>query len=542
MKKNCFLILVFFITYQLHAQIVFEDHRSEIYNYLYRMAQKGLISFEDHIRPLPRKQIIQALDSLEKQTQTLTVLERKELQFYQKEYSDLKAPVQSNTDLRILRKDGYGRLRGMSVRNQQQLLNVDPVFIAGVIGGNGRNVKRSGTGLNVWGQSGKWGYQLFYEDINESGTGIDSLRAFTPEIGIIRRDTSNKKSQNFMQVRGAISYGWKNGSVSIGNDRLLWGYGENGRVILSDKAPSYPYLRLDYRPFSWLSFNYAHAWLNSKLIDSNRTYGTGNTVFGGERKVFIPKFFVTHSILVRPIKGLDLAVGESIVYSDRLDAGYFVPVVFFKMYEINANNSSILSGSNGQIFFQASSRNHIPGTHIYGTFFIDEMRISTFFNRAKRRNQSGYTVGISKTDLLLPYLTATFEYSRITPFTYRNLIPAQDYTHHGYSLGDWMGNNADRLLFSLKYTPIPRLKTFVRYQQVRKGGAGTLEQQYFQEPQPSFLFNHQFTQKEWFTGISYEWINNLTLYANFRSLRTHIIADNSSKNDKILSAGFTFGF
>ena len=56
---------------------------------------------------------------------------------------------------------------------------------------------------------------------------------------------------------------------------MQWGYTENGRMVLSNKAPTYPYIRLDYQPFKWLTFNYVHAFLNSNIIDSVRSYGTG---------------------------------------------------------------------------------------------------------------------------------------------------------------------------------------------------------------------------------------------------------------------------
>ena len=224
-----------------------------------------------------------------------------------------------------------------------------------------------------------------------------------------------------------------------------------------------------------------------------------------------------------------------------MDIGYLFPLNFFKVYDNIVNNSDIMAGSNGQLFFQVSSRNHIPNTHLYGTFFIDEVRIGTPFDRVKRRNQSGYTIGASTTDIGIPYLTATLEYSRITPFTYVNLIPAQNYVHHDYSLGDWMGNNADRLLFSLRYTPVPKLKTQLRYQQVRKGAAGTIAQQYFQQPQPPFLFGHIFNQKEWFGAASYEWINNLTFAATFSRQSTKDIATNISTQRNMFTLGVSFG-
>jgi hypothetical protein len=229
------------------------------------------------------------------------------------------------------------------------------------------------------------------------------------------------------------------------------------------------------------------------------------------------------------------------VYSDRFDAGYLIPVLFFKAYDNLVSNENINAGGNGQFFFQVSSRNHLKNTHFYGSLFIDEVRISSIFNRNKSRNQVGYTIGASITDWGLPYLTLGAEYTRINPFVYRNLTPAQDYTSYDYSLGDWMGNNSDRLIIHAKYTPIARLKINLRYQQIRKGGAGTYDQQYFQEPQPPFLFNLQSHQKEWFLQASYQWIPNLYLNASFSARQTTNMVSGAKTNNDLLHLGVAFG-
>jgi len=541
----CLLVLTLSFPKSLHAQVVWENHTKEVYNYLSRMAQKGVIIFDDNIRPLSRKYIADCLDSLSHKTALLTSVEKKELAFYGQEYGNEldSMPQQAGQQTQFFKPDAYKRWRSFSAVNNHVLLVADPVFTAAAFRGSGKkSVTQSSSGLSFWGYAGKhWGFHFFYNDITEAGTGLDTTRKNTPETGFVRKDTSLHSSLNFTQFRGSISYSWKNGSLSFGQDYLLWGYGENGRIVLSDKAPAFPFIRFDYQLFSWLKFNYTHTWLNSALIDSARTYPTGNIVLTGQRQFYIPKFMATHSVQIKAAKGLDIALGESIVYSDRLDVGYLFPLMFFKVYDNNANNSNISTGSNGQLFLQLSSRNHIPKTHLYSTLFIDEIRLTGIFDPAKSRNQLGYTVGGSITDVLIPYLTLGLEYTRVNPFVYRNLIPAQNYTSYNYSLGDWMGNNFDRLIYTLKYTPFPRFKCLVRYQSIRKGGPGTVEQQYFQQPQPPFLFDFQNSQKEFYTHFSYDLINNLTLNAFYSSLTTDNQATLQKTTNKTVSIGFSYG-
>ncbi len=525
------------------AQVVWEEHNKEVYTFLSRMAQKGLVVFDDNIRPLSRKYIADCLDSVSRKTEILTSVEKEELAFYFREYgNELSGIIPATEKIAFFKTDAYKRWRSFSATGKGFLIKADPVFTAATIQGSGKNVTQSSSGVTIWGYAGKhWGFHFFYDDITESGKGFDSTRQNTPLTGIVRKDTSLHNSQNFSRFRGSISYSWNNGSISFGQDNMLWGYGENGRIVQSDKAPASPFLRLDYQPLSWLRFNYSNTWLNSAIVDSTRTYRTGNGVYGGFREVFVPKYMASHSIQITPVKGLALSFGESIIYSDRFDAGYLLPVMFFKIYDNIVNNSNIHTGSNGQLFFQVSSRNQLRNTHLYGTLFIDEIRVGALFDKAKSRNQLGFTIGGSVTDVVVPYLTLGLEYTRVNPFVYKNLLPAQDYTSFNYSLGDWMGNNFDRLIYSLRYTPLPKLKCLLRYQFSRKGSAGTLNQQYFQQPQPGFLFGLQNTQQEFFARFSYEWLNNLTLTGIYSGLTYHDKISGSKTNTSTVSLGFTYG-
>jgi len=322
---------------------------------------------------------------------------------------------------------------------------------------------------------------------------------------------------------------------------MNWGYGENGKLVLSNKTPSYPYIRFDYAPLKWMSFNYMHAWLNSNIVDSNLSYNTyTGGVSGDTRVLYTQKYLVIHSLMFKPIKGLNIALGESIIYSDKLDPGFFIPINLFKFYDNNRSNYSINAGSNGQYFLQISSRNQIKNTHLYASAFIDEIRVGEIFNKSKSRNQLGYTIGGSVTDVMVPYLTLGAEYTRINPFVYSNLIPAQTYTSYNYFLGDWMGNNFDRKTIFLKYTPLPKLKLVARYQDIRKGGAGTIVQQYLAEPQPAFLFDLQNKRKDLYVQATYEWIHNLYVRSSAQWL-SETNASDLKINSTMYSLGISFG-
>lgn len=535
-----FLVVLLSVNSQLKAQIVWENPQHEVYNYLERLSQKGIIEFDDIMRPISRKTISEKLNELQNSISLLNPIERKELAFYQQEYSEFDTNLLDSTY--ILKKDQAGRLRALTVKKDNFLLRGDPAIVAGIKTNNLGTSYITGTGLKFWGQVGKHiGFQAYYQDFTESGNGFDSLRSFSPEPGIVKINTINQKVLNYTDFRGNITYNWNNGSISLGMDQLLWGYGQNGRIVLSDKAPAYPFIRLDYKPLEWLSFNYSHLWLQSGILDSAKSYPKGNDIYGSERERFVSKFMATHSLNFFPLKGLSFSLGESIVYSDGLDVGYLFPLMFFKIYDQHSGRNRINASSNAQFFFQASSRNHVRNTHFYTTLFIDEIRTSTIFDKQKSRNQLGYTLGASVADLGIPNLLLGAEYTRINPFTYKNLIPAQTYRNQNYLLGDWMGDNADRIIAYASYTPFPRFKTHFQFQKIRKGNLDKLDDQYYAEPQPVFLLNLERKDTQVLFRVSYEWINNLYFDAQYTWNQDQNIISQKTSNPQQLEIKIRLG-
>lgn len=511
MKKFIFLfILLVFVFNNTNAQNIWENPNSHVYSYLNRMAQKGLIEFNDLIKPVNRNQIQSALIELSTKKESLTSVERNELLFYLQEYR----PVLNNdSTLQIFKKDINNRWRFFNIVNSEFELHADPLIGVKSYSINNKSTNILSSGFELWGAIGKnknWGYQVYYRDYTEKGNLISNSPEASPLPGRILVGTQNANTINYSEIKASINYKWNSGNISIGKDNLIWGYGENGNIVLSNKVPSYPYIRLGYNPLKWLSFNYTHAWLNSNLTDSSLSYLNNSGRLDNDKRIlFVQKYFATHSIQVTPMKGLNFAIGESIIYSDKMDLGFLIPINLFKFYDNNRSNYLIEAGSNGQYFFSINSRNQIKNTHFYGTLFIDEIKVSALFNQKEKRNQLGYTLGASITDFLIPYLTMGTEYTRVNPFVYNNLIPAQTYTSYNYNLGDWMGNNFDRTIVYARYNPISKLQLYGRIQKIRKGSGGTIYEQYVMQPQLTFLNNLQYNRTDWFIQLKYEWINNL---------------------------------
>ena len=539
--KKIFFTLLFVLSFIINAisQNVWENNNSEAHPFLYRMAQRGLIEYNDLIKPINRVHILNSLNILKQKDSALSNVEKNELTFYLQEYTR-----PSKEQISLFKRDQNKRWRAGAIVGNDFEFYIDPLLSINNFSGTNKNIKQLSNGFELWGTAGKnksLGYQVYYRDYTETGNLNNNFREESSTPGNILIGAKSDNKINYTDIRANINYSFKKGNISFGKDNIVWGYGENSNIVLSNKVPSYPYIRLDYKPVKWLNFNYTHAWLNSNIADSSLSYLTNSGRINNDfRLLFVQKFLATHSIEVQAMKGLNIAIGESIVYSDKMDPGFLIPVNLFKFYDNNRSNYLIEAGSNGQYFLSLSSRNQIKNTHLYSTLFIDEIKVSSLFNKTESRNQLGFNLGGSITDLFIPYLSLGVEYTRVNPFVYSNLIPAQTYSSYNYSLGDWMGNNFDKAILFAKYTPMAKLKLVARYQRIRKGGAGTIYEQYAVQPQPTFLFDYIKTRSDIFLQARYEYINNIYLTSSLTLMQTKLANGNVVK-DNTYQLGISVG-
>jgi len=516
-------------------------HQQTVVAYLERMAQKGAIEFNDLMKPVDRATVFNLLNQLQ-QNKNLTKIERDELTFYISYYSfdNLeKAYIpKSLTVFKQIKKNLFKEPHILNYSDDNFRLMVDPLAEIGFQGSK-KTSQLISTGFQMMGYAGKRiGFQLSVRDVNETGD-YDSLRIDNTLMGFNRKQTINNNLLSYSQFNANLSYRFNKGMITVGQDQNVLGYGKTGNLVLSSKSPSYPYYRFQYNPTKWMSVNYMHAWLQSGVIDSLKSYGTGNSVYGGQRESFIPKFYAIHFVEVRPMKGLSVHLGESIVYTDQLEPAYLMPLTFFKAYDNNKYNDKITTGANGQFFMGISSRNQIPKTHLYAQLFIDEIRVSNIFNSTKSRNQIAYQIGASVTDIGLPYLTLTAELNKVYPFVYRNFLPAQNYSNSNYPLGDWMGSNADRIELIANYHPKPRLNLRAYYRMMAKGGAGSIEQQYFLTPSPIYGFDPQYKTNKFSFESSYELYSNVNILFGYSAYQMKPLLQNPITSD-IVNIGLVF--
>ncbi len=514
---SSFLLVIF--TFNSQAQVIYEPTYKTVYGYLSRLAQKGIIDLDDVVLPLTRIYISNKLDILSYQSGILTPLESKELDFYRKEYI-LERNIEQNIDLQtpytsVFKKQSGDRFRWGAYQDNQFSMNFQPLGGYEIESRNDGSVNHhTWRGISVNGYLGKYvGYSFDFRDNTEQGNTIDRTKKFSPMSGVIFTGGIGK-SVEYNDTKGTVSVGGKKVSFTIGKDYMPVGYDEGGKLILSNKAPSFPLIRLDIKPTKWFSFNYAHIWLNSNLVDSSSIRPTSPQT--GNQFTYRSKYMAIHSLTFIPLKGLSVMLGESAIYSDNIDFGYLIPVIFYRSFDHYKGGIKNNSISNSQIFFQLSSRNHIPKTHLYASFFVDEVRLSDLTDGAHAKNQTAYTVGLSIADFPFNNISLTAEYTKVRPFAYENYVPAQTYTSEDYNLGHWIGSNADQLYLSALWRLKRGLHWKTTFSAVRKGSKGTALQQREAEGLP-FLFGNVQSKTDFSSILTYELIHDLFFRAGYQS-------------------------
>ncbi|MCF0261461.1 MAG: hypothetical protein HUK23_00945 [Sphaerochaetaceae bacterium] len=178
-----------------------------------------------------------------------------------------------------------------------------------------------------------------------------------------------------MPYRAYAVFGGKNWNVQIGRDRLSWGLGQTGNMVISDNLAYHEALQ-----FKAFSKNFKFTYIISSFPHKENYYtgtGTSRTYQGSKiDENFVSKgvnLYIAHRFEGRLFNDkLALAFTEAIMYAsaeDHIEATIFIPVALYhNMYKrMNANSTLALEAD------YAIMR----GWNVYGQFLMDEMAFST---------------------------------------------------------------------------------------------------------------------------------------------------------------------
>lgn len=241
--------------------------------------------------------------------------------------------------------------------------------------------------------------------------------------------------------RAFISTGGTNWSMQIGKDRLCWGNGVTGNLLISDNIPYHNFFRLttffDSFKYSFLLDNFQHP--------NNYTKTDQNEANVGLRFAQIHRFEI--SMLNKKLRWY---LTESIMYNSAdgtVDLSIINPLYIMHNLMIRGMSNSITT-----LEFDYAPVNHI---NIYGQFALDEMAVvgepkESEVEDGANPNALGYLLGCKANyPLFGGILYGSLEGAFTDPFLYlrdgtdfvvglrRNNAEGIDYNHYflGYEYG-----------------------------------------------------------------------------------------------------------
>lgn len=528
-----FLIISFLIvsfnhhSFNLNAQVVYLQTENGVYEFLERMSLKNIIKLDDEVKPFSRiyiaEKLLQVKNKIQINNKDFSEVEFYELRFWASEfYSEINQIVTSNDFADVFNDQSDPLFNQIKERwflysYSDSLFNLKLSPIAGY--GLSSSGDKSGhirwVGVSTFGTYADWfGFSFDIRDKGEFGSNVDRNKYFSPLRGAWYK--SAPSGIEYSDAKGSLNINWDWGHVSLIKDYLQWGHGKFGQLILSDKAPSYPQIRLQIKPVEWLRFSYMHGWLSSLVYDSAYFYNSyPGSLSETLVKSYIPKYIAANMLTVTPLDWLDVSIGNAVVYSGELRPEFFIPFMFYKFLDHNSGRGDV-NDANGMMYFDISAR-YPKNFQFYGTMFIDVTEIRNILDNEFENTWIGFTLGGKSVDVLFDNLDVTIEYTRLNPWVYEHKNEVTNFKHLKYSLGNWLGQNADQFRVQFNYQLLRGLKFKLFAESVRKGGLDEIYYAYSGIGEKDFPFLYSPLRKEQRIGfdISYQYIHDLMIKGSY---------------------------
>lgn len=471
--RNFFVVVLMLFSFGYSVAQVVPHHvgNEQVYEFLEEMASIKAVQLNTVVLPLSRKDIHLLLKETETNLDRLNPRQLNELKFFQQEF------IKEDSAFVGVDFIGKGLKRGdvfpLKKRNKRydlffskgKLLNftVNPVVGAVAYYSKGQFYYERSFGISFFGNITK--YLSFYGDLRDTD---ESIRLNDKSFLIQRTGANYKKRYNdFSEMRGGIVASTNWGSLGLVKDNIVWGSAYNDANIFSGRAPSFPMIKLNLQPVKWFSFDYIHAWLASDVVDSAAIYNAGN----GDRELLRSKYMAANMFTVRPLKGLHISVGNSVVYADQFNPVYLIPFLFYKSVDHTLNGTSAGSnsrGNNSQMFLNIVSR-QLRYLQIYASVYVDEIRMETITDSDKSRNYLSWKIGTRFTTPGKVNLSLIMEYTRTNPLAYRHFVSTTTFESSSYGMGHYLGDNAEEIYLAVLYKPMSRLNLNISFTYMRKG-------------------------------------------------------------------------
>ena len=458
---------------------------TEVYDFVDELLMDGYVCHQTAVRPYTRTQIAAMLVEAQASDSLMDKRQRKALAYYLDVFALERDTMVSRyvqyTDRRTFSLSLANPQFSYMSKNKLFKMSIEPILGMDLYGSRkGAIIKRwygAEMRMDIAHHVSVWGS---LRDVSWNGTALLSDTYFPDETAKVDGAKLTKPQYlnnlsgvqykeatyggDFSDSRGGIAlYAWW-GRIALERENIRWGDSYHCSNILSGRNPAVPMLSLQLTPCKWFQFDYFHAWLVSNVLDSTRYY-TEHVSSDTDVKQYRPhnKFMAANMFTFTPIKYLSFSFGNSIVYAEpNVQAIYFIPVAFYKSLDHLLTKGTRTQNQNSQAFASISVR---PWEHIqlYGSFFLDEFKLSRLKRSSAAKNPVSYLVGFNWSGWPVKGLSLRGEFMRSYIACYTQSIDVLDYTSNSYQMGHYMGDNAQSIHVEVAYRPVRGLRVALAY-------------------------------------------------------------------------------
>ena len=450
--KNFILSFCFiFITISANNLQAQEIHHSikntGAYEFLDELANIGIIEINSAIKPYSRLFIAKKLVEADEKKDLLNLRQQKELDFYLKDFGR-EADKLNGTQIK--RRNGIGgqqpdrRLDLFHYEDSLFSLTINPIIGGEMFSNSSGEATYWKNGAEARGYIARWGFYASLRDNHEKPLLGKPAYLTQREGGPI------KNGSDWSEMQGGITYAWKWGNMGLIKDRFQWGSNYNMSNIFGGKNPSFTRVNLQITPVKWFEFNYFHGWLDSRVIDSAKSFYTSNSYGDKYRREYHSKYMAANMFTFTPLKRLNISIGNSIIYDyDKLNVTYLVPLFFYK--SVDHSQTMGIDNMNSHMFLDISSR-QIKNLHLYGSIFVDELAVDRI-TKDDEWNFLSYKAGFRLSNIPIKNLSFTAEFTYTYPLTFQHYLPTTTFETANYNIGHYLKDNSREWYIAFDYKP-----------------------------------------------------------------------------------------
>ena len=246
------------------------------------------------------------------------------------------------------------------------------------------------------------------------------------------------------------TWGMINNTWIAGRAFLDHGFGKTSQLLMSK----------DSRPFDLFSWN-----IQYKGMSGNMTGIQLENINGKKR------FLSLHTLTWDINEKLTLSFSEASIYSGEnrgIEWQFFNPVIFWVPERENPS-----TGQANGFLYGGIKYKHTSTLSFWAELLIDDYQINNESKGDLEPNEIGFLGGVEKTGWPLQTSDLWLEYTRITNRTYQTPDISETYTHRGFPIGHYLGNDFDMIqLYYSQENMKGKLKPYISLAYVRDGANG----------------------------------------------------------------------